>query len=187
MLWSQGSHYIDSLMCWFGDVDSVWGRVFTHAPARTREDGTMVLIDADDAFEATLTFATGGVAHVSMSYLAAFGKGGGFELYGDAGTLVTPQTSNTPNPPAHGVVLGARVGDVDGLQEMPVPTHLEPIEDDRDMRLAPTRLLLRDFARGVEDGESPSPNFEDGYQLQRVLQGIRDASLSGQTMNLSKE
>ena len=184
LLWSQGSHYVDCLMHWFGDVASVAGRVFTHLPHRAGPDGQTINATADDAFEATLTFAAGGWASIVMSQVAAFGPGGRIEVYGRDGTLVTPQAANTPNPPAHGEVLGARVG-AGGLQPLPIPERLQPFEDDRDMRLLPTRLLLREFRRGVETGTSPSPNFHDGYRLQRVLQAVRDSSASGQVVHLA--
>lgn len=186
LLWSQGSHYIDCLMHWFGEVESASGQLYTHIPERRRDDGSTVLIDGDDAFEATLSFVKGGSAHVSMSYVSPFGVGGGFELYGTDGTLFTPQAANSPNPPAQGAVLGGKLTDSE-LRSLPVPPHLEQIHDDRDMRLAPTRRLLREFLHGIESGTSPSPNFESGYRLQCVLHAIRRSSLDGRVIRLAEE
>lgn len=37
-----------------------------------------------------------------------------------------------------------------------------------------------DFLKGVANGESPSPNFEDGLKNQRVLDAIERSATSGQ-------
>lgn len=175
LLWSQGSHYIDCLMHWFGEISSVSGHVATHIPERIDQEGNTVPIDADDAFEVTLFFRSGGIAHLSMSYVSKFGQGGGFELYGDKGTIFTCQDSNTPNPPSHGSLLAGKITD-DALKNIIIPEEFNPIKDERDMRIPPTRMLLRDFLQGIENGYSPSPNFNDGYKLQIVLHSILESS-----------
>ncbi len=185
LLWSQGSHYIDCLRHWFGDIKSVRGNVFTHLGQRTdRETGSPRQATSDDAFQATLEFVSGGWASLTFSYVSAFGPGGHIEVYGQDGTLVTPQEPNTPNPPAHGTVLGARVGAAK-LEPLPVPQRLQPFEDNRDMRLMPMRLLAREFLRGIREGVSPPPNFEDAFRLQQVLHAVRQSSATGQTVELA--
>jgi predicted dehydrogenase len=186
LLWSQGSHYLDALMAWFGPIASVSAHTAVHLGKRTGPDGALVQATADDAFACTVTFASGGWASVVMSQAAALGDGGRIELYGSAGTLITPQDANTPNPPAKGRVLGARVGE-QALAEMPVPERFAPFTDERDMRMLPTRLLLREFARGVATGTSPAPNLEDAYALQRVLVAARESAATGRTVALAPE
>ncbi|MEK9659678.1 MAG: Gfo/Idh/MocA family oxidoreductase [Chloroflexota bacterium] len=184
LLWSQGSHYLDALMAWFGPIASVSAYTHVHLGQRTGPDGAPVQASADDAFACTFSFAAGGWASVVMSQAAALGDGGRIELYGSAGTLVTPQDANTPNPPAKGRVLGARVGEK-ALAELPVPERYAPFADERDMRMLPTRLLLREFARGIATGTSPSPNLEDAYQLERVLVAARESAATGRTVTLA--
>jgi len=101
------------------------------------------------------------------------------EIYGRDGTLVTPQSG--VNPPAHGTLLGARLGE-EALAELPIPARLEPFADPRDDRLVPFRLLVREFLRGVDEGTSPSPNFYDGYRCQQVLDAVRESSRAGHTV-----
>ena len=187
LLWSQGSHYVDCLLHWFGEVSEVSGDVFTHVAERTDpRTGEVVAATADDAFGLTLRFATGGWAHLTGSYASIAGSGSGFEVYGSEGTLVTPQAAGSPNPPAHGTLLGAKAGAKE-LEELPVPERLAPFTDERDDRLMPMRLLVREFLRGIETGTSPSPSFRDGYRVQQVLHAVRESSATGRTVKIPPE
>ncbi len=187
LLWSQGSHYVDCLLHWFGEVASVSGDVFTHVSERTDpQTSELVRATADDAFALTLRFASGGWAQLTGSYASIAGAGSGFEVYGGEGTLVTPQAVGSPNPPAHGTLLGAKAG-AKGLSELPIPERLAPFVDDRDDRLMPMRLLVREFLRGIETGTSPSPSFRDGYRVQQVLHAVRESSATGRTVQIPAE
>ena len=187
LLWSQGSHFVDCLLHWFGDVALVSGDVFTHVSERTDpQTNELVRATADDAFALTLRFASGGWAQLTGSYASIAGAGSGFEVYGGEGTLVTPQAVGSPNPPAHGTLLGAKAG-AKGLSELPVPERLAPFVDDRDDRLMPMRLLVREFLRGIETGTSPSPSFRDGYRVQQVLHAVRESSATGRTVQIPAE
>jgi predicted dehydrogenase len=174
-LWGLGSHYIDCLRHWFGEVESVEGYLKNHAPDRI-SDGKVVQSDADDTFGFRLHFAGGGFAEMIASRVAPFGPGAGVEVYGSEGALVTPQRG--VNPPSHGTLLGARTGE-ERLQELPIPERLRPFADDRDDRLMPFRLEVREFLRGIETGTSPAPNFYDGWRCQQVLNAVRESSATG--------
>ena len=185
LLWSQGSHYIDCLRHWFGDILSVSGTVHTHMGQRTNpETGQVIEATADNAFSAALEFVNGGWASLAFSNIAGFGTGGRIEIYGRDGTLVTPQAPNTSNPPAHGIVLGAQMG-ADALALIPIPGRLQPFIDDRDERMMPMRLLTREFLRGIQEGLSPSPNFHDGYSVMQVLCAIRQSSATGSAVHIN--
>lgn len=181
-LFALGSHYIDALRHWFGEVEAVDGTVLTTSPERRGPDG-VVLADADDTFSFTLRFASGVVASMTASRSAAFMDESTISIHGGNGSLVTPQLGF--NPPPHGVVLGARLGEATGLAELAVPASLQPFSDDRDARLVPFRLLTREFLRGVEEQTSPAPNFLDGYRCQQVLDAIRIASATGERVRLA--
>lgn len=186
LLFGLGSHYVDCLRHWFGEVASVSGQVFTHVPERTHPDSEKVVqATADDAMELSVRFATGGWACMTGSYVSVAGPGSTIEVYGRDGTLVTPQGAGV-NPPAHGTLLGAKAGQKQ-LEELPIPERLEPFADERDGRLMPMRLLVREFLRGIETGTSPSPNFYDGYRVQQVLHAVRESSATGQTVQIAPE
>lgn len=181
-LFGLGSHYIDALRYWFGEAVEVRGTVLNTAPERRGQDGAM-LADADDTFSFTLAFVSGVVAEMTASRAAAFMDESTISIHGSAGSLVTPQHGF--NPPAHGVVLGGRLGGGSALSELAVPASLEPFSDDRDDRLMPFRLFTKEFLRGVENGTSPAPNFVDGYRCQQILDAVRTSSATGERVALS--
>jgi predicted dehydrogenase len=186
-LWGLGSHYIDCLRHWFGEVTSVSGQVSTHLGERTLPDSNeIVQATADDTFSFTLQFARGGWATMTGTNAAPFGPGAQVEIYGRDGTLVTPHEGAGVNPPPHGTLLGARTGD-EALAEIPIPERLQPFADDRDGRLMPFRLLVQEFQRGIRDGTSPAPNFYDGFRCQQVLDAVRESSATGQRVDIALE
>ena len=182
ILWNQGSHYIDALCHFFGEVRSVTGHGLALVPERLRH-GESVLADAEDTFVATLEFVSGGYAEIIASRVLPFSADAGIEMYGSSGTLITPQIS--ANPSARGRLLGAKVGDAK-VAELEIPRRLEQIEDGRDDRIAPFRLLVREFVRGIAEHTSPSPNFDDGYRCQQVLDAIRASTKAGRTITLAR-
>ena len=184
-LGALGSHYVDCLRHWFGEIDTVSGQVFTHRPERTLPDtGRSVMADADDTFTFTVHFTQGGWATMTASSVAGFGSGATIEIYGRDGTLVTPQSG--VNPPSHGTLLGAKLGE-EALAELPIPARLESFADPRDDRLMPFRLLVREFLRGVDEGTSPSPNFYDGFRCQQILDAVRESSRTGCSVTIQAE
>jgi predicted dehydrogenase len=180
-LFGLGSHYIDGLRHWFGEVEEVSGTLRTLTPNR-RSGDDLVLADADDTFGFTLRFASGVVADMVATRNAPFVSESTISIYGDGGTLVTPQHGF--NPPAHGTVLGGRLGIDDGLVELKIPAELEPFSDDRDDRLMPFRIFTREFLRGIAEGSSPAPNFVDGWRCQQILDAVRISSATGQRVRI---
>lgn len=182
-LWGLGSHYIDCLRHWFGEVESVSGSLVNFNPDRL-SGSEIVKADADDTFTFTLKFVNGGYAQMVGSRAGSFGSGPGIEIYGDRGTLATPQRG--VNPPAHGTILGAQVGE-EKLQELPIPERLQAFADERDDRLMPFRLMVREFVRGIHEGTSRAPTFYDGWRCQQVLDGVRESSTTGQRVAIAQD
>jgi predicted dehydrogenase len=178
-LWALGSHYIDCLRDWFGNIISVTGHVQTHYGERINQDDDGVInATSDDAFTFTVQFEQGGLATMNGTNAAPFGSGAKVEIYGSDGTLITPHVGTGVNPPAHGSLLGANKGDKQ-LEGISIPDRLETVTDDRDDRIGPFRLLVREFIKGVNEGYSPTPNFYDGYKCQQVLDAVRVSSKTG--------
>jgi len=99
---------------------------------------------------------------------------------GDGGTLIAEQPG--PNPMEDGVVIASRNGEP--LKALETPGRYTPFKDPRDHRLMAFRLLVRDFAAGVERHASPAPNFIDGLRCQEVIDAVRKSSESGRTIAL---
>ena len=182
ILGALGSHYIDALRHWFGDVTSVSGRLLTLRPdLMDTATGRIVKSETDDAFTFTLEFATGGIATMIASFAATPARGARIVVMGEAGTLIAEQPG--PNPMEDGIVIASRNGAP--LAPLPTPSRLTPFTDARDHRLMAFRLLVRDFTRGIEKGTSPAPNFTDGLRCQQVLDAVRESSQTGRRIRLA--
>jgi predicted dehydrogenase len=68
-----------------------------------------------------------------------------------------------------------------------MPERLQPFQDERDDRLMPFRLLVREFLRGIEEGTSPAPNFYDGFRCQQILDAVRESSATGRRVEIALE
>jgi len=171
LLGALGSHYIDALRFWFGEIASVSGWLAAFRPdVVDAATGKIVKAETDDTFSFTVTFKSGGMATMTSS----------FAVMGDRGMLIAEQPG--PNPLESGVVVASRDGAP--LQELKTPAQYTPFTDARDHRLMAFRLLVRDFTKGIEQGTSPPPNFTDGLRCQQVLDAVRESSASGLTVNL---
>jgi len=172
-----GSHYIDCLRDWLGDINGVMARLVTNNPDRLDPaTGNTVQGTADDAFGFTVTFQHGGWATMTASGGAAFGPGARFELYGTQATIATAHPG--PNPTVDDAVMAGKARE-EAMAQVPMPAHLQAPPDDRDHRLPSWRLMTRVFAVGVGTGVSPEPNFLDGFRSQQVMDGIVESHRTG--------
>ncbi|MFN8639930.1 MAG: Gfo/Idh/MocA family oxidoreductase [Dehalococcoidia bacterium] len=71
-----GSHFIDGMRHWFGDVESASGVTTALRPDRLDAAGTVVQTDVDDTFSFQLRFASGVLASMTASSAVAPGSGG---------------------------------------------------------------------------------------------------------------
>lgn len=170
----HGSHYIDALHQWLGDIRSVSAQVETFVPQRRGSGGEA---DAEDFFTATFGMAQGGVVVLTQSWAASVAHGMRATLAGSNGMLVTACRETMM---FDGEVCGAPAGS-DDLQALPLPPDIAPF-DEPDWRVGSSRRLLREFLRGIREGCSPAPNFADGLRCQRVLDAIRESARSGRTV-----
>jgi len=182
LLGALGSHYIDALRYWFGDVATVHGTLATLRPDLVdTATGKKARAETDDTFTLTLAFRQGGMATMIASFATTPARGARIAVMGDRGTLIAEQPG--PNPLENGIVVASRDGSP--LEPLPTPPRYTPFADARDHRLMAFRLLVRDFNRGVEERASPAPNFVDGLRCQEVLDAVRASAASGRTVSLS--
>lgn len=173
LLGALGSHYIDGLRDWFGDVSSVHCQLATWRPdVLDTASGKIVNAESDDTFSFTLNFDKGGMATMIASFAATPTRGTRIVVMGDEGTLLAEQAG--PNPTDDGVVIASRRGSP--MAELATPERFKLHKDARDHRLMAFRMLVRDFAEGIAEGTSPNPNFADGWRCQQVLDAARRSS-----------
>jgi predicted dehydrogenase len=173
------SHAIDQVLFLLGDhITEVSGRTHTfttHRPgAQGREEVTV-----DDAVWATLTLASGAIASVEVSRVASGQKNSlKLEIYGDKGSLLF---------------------DLENLNELSFLDATVPVREQGFRRILvnepehpyigawwPQGHIIgwehtftheiRDFLAAIGNGTQPSPSFEDGLAVQRILAAVEESS-----------
>ncbi len=87
-LGANGSHQVDLLRWWFGEIQAVSGRVKTLAPKRRDPStGRAWIATADDYVEFTAEFQSGAIANVLLSTVARHGLGNETHIFGSEGTI----------------------------------------------------------------------------------------------------
>jgi predicted dehydrogenase len=158
ILGALGSHLIDSLLWWFGDVEEVGAQLNTFVKRRLLPDGSAWReVTADDDVALLLRFASGARCTVDLSSVTRPG-GNRLEAYGGAGALVLDEDTR---------VLAAR--GAEALEEQEIPERLVR-RVEADDRLAPfVELADRVLARMRREDHGDFPDFRQGLRVQAVM------------------
>ena len=173
------SHAIDQVLFLLGEpVTEVSGRLHTFTPRRPGAAG-LEEVTVDDAAWATLTLASGAIASVEVSRVATGQKNSlKLEIYGDKGALLF---------------------DLEDLNELGFLDATLPVREQGFRRILvnePEHPYLeawwpqghvigwehtftheiRDFLTAVGNGTQPSPSFEDGLSVQRILAAVEESA-----------
>jgi predicted dehydrogenase len=173
------SHAIDQVMFLLGGtVTEVSGRLHTFVNSRPGADGPEE-VTVDDAAWATLTLDSGTIASVEVSRMATGQKNSlKLEIYGDKGSLLF---------------------DLETINELGFLDATLPVREQGFRRILvnePEHPYLeawwpqghiigwehtfthqvRDFLLSVQDGTQPSPSFDEGLAVQRVLAAIEESA-----------
>jgi predicted dehydrogenase len=191
VLMELGSHFIDLLRWWFGDVkEALAGRrvLYLHPKPSPIIDGGGLGGGSDDAFWCVLQFARGGEALLNFVTGARHDPGWAIGAYGEIGSLVVQG----------GQLLGMREGDRE-MAILPIPKRLELGDKPRDpLMWGMAKLIERVVAkingerdalvashrqqnaplikRDTGDALRPFPDFRDGVAVARIIDAIRRAS-----------
>jgi predicted dehydrogenase len=165
-----GSHALDSIVWTFGRVRRVAAQLLP-----SRSGGT-----AEARVEAWLELVDG--LSVSLSIAADAPLGGGYrlEVYGDEGALVL-ENSTADYASGFSLAHGERGK---GLR----PIELAPLPEGTDGRRVATGGIVRRFVDAIRDGapENPGlPSFQDGLEVQHLIDAIREANRRGAWQSLS--
>ncbi len=167
VLGAQGSHQIDLLRFWLGDIAAVSGATETYVRERPA-DGGVRPVTAEDFTVFSLRFQSGAVATVLLSVVTAHGEGPRIELWGDEGSLRLDSRER---------LWGARRGG--DWQELTEP---ETVAAPRGMDY--TALWGLSFVRltdhlvtAILDGAplAPAATFADGLAVQQAMDAVRAA------------
>jgi len=179
-LGALGSHYIDGLRNWFGEIAAVSAEIETQVKQRavpTGQSGEWRKVSADDSFSLHLRFAKGGRGTITVSVVSPFGEGERMEFYGSQGTLIIDNA---------GHLLGGKVGEDQRLGLLPIPARYSAGLSSDDPRLRPFVTLASDFVAGVrtalkQGGRTDreiAPGFSDGLRVQQILDAARASAES---------
>ena len=173
------SHAIDQVQFLTGDtVTEVSGRLHTFVGRRPGPGGPEA-VTVDDAAWATLSLASGAVASVEASRVATGRKNSlRIEVYGSGGALAFDLE---------------RLGELEFLDATAPPEETgfrrivvtEPGHPYAGAWWPPGHMIgwehtfthqAYDFLTAIRDADAPSPSFEDGLQIQRVLAAIEESA-----------
>ncbi len=170
-----GTHFIDTLRWWFGEVSAVLAGRRTHFPTvripGSKEKGNgktlRMAVTGDDAFWCVLQFAHGGEALLSFVTGARHDPGWTIGAYGQTGSLLVKS----------GQLLAMRDGERE-MELMPIPKRLELGTNPNDpLMWGMVKLIERaaEKINGVPES-LPFPDFTDGLALARIVDAIRRSS-----------
>jgi predicted dehydrogenase len=173
------SHAIDQVLFLLGGtVTEVSGRLHTFVGSRPGADGPEE-VTVDDAAWATLTLDSGTIASVEVSRMATGQKNSlKLEIYGDKGSLLF---------------------DLEAMNELGFMDATVPVREQGFRRILvnePEHPFMdawwpqghvigwehtftheiRDFLTAIDAGTAPSPSFEEGLAVQRVLSAIEESA-----------
>ncbi len=177
------SHAIDQVLFLLGDaVTEVSGRLHTFVerrPGTAGPTGGLEEVTVDDAAWATLSLASGAIASVEVSRVATGQKNSlKLEIYGDKGTILF---------------------DLENLNELGFLDATVPVREQGFRRILvnePDHPYLeawwpqghvigwehtfthqvRDFLTAIATGEAPSPSFDEGLNVQRILAAVEESA-----------
>lgn len=187
---NQGSHMLHALLHLFGPVERVTGQMETFVK-EWRAGDELVRSRTDDTMNGLVRFRSGGLGHVSTSWVAvdspgfvieAFGRDGYLRLAGEnypaaagatligakANPLVRPTAKPIPLPDAWLVVNGRRLVPEPGSQVVSMAR------------------LYQGMADAIRNGGEPVGSFARATEVQRVIEAFYAASASRQWVEIAR-
>lgn len=177
MLGYAGSHHIDAMRWWLGDVKAVTGGTATLVKQRRLmgSEGSATA-DADDNFALVMQFMNGAMATIHYSATAAFNWGEQVTLSGSEGSLIIQNEDR---------LFGARLND-STLVELPIPSRFFDDLPQFDHYLtAPTARVIREWVRAIRSRTVTSHSFEDGAKVLEVMDGVTKAGAASRWVDVS--
>jgi predicted dehydrogenase len=180
-LGANGSHQVDLLRWWLGEIVEVSGQLATYVGRRPDPaSGELREVTSDDQFSFVARLASGAAAHVFVSYVAHHGGGNQTEVHGDAGSLVLDHDDR---------LWGRRLGAA-GPEELTVRDPLEGAPG------VPANVWGRSFAHlahelvgAIAEGRPlrRGATLADGLRCQLVLDAVRRSDAEGRRVAVAAE
>ncbi len=176
ILGALGSHMVDALRWWFGEITEVCGHLVTFIPERQDpKTGEKRPVTADDYAAFLARFGHDGYAEVSITAMA-LDTGQRVVAYGSEGVLILDEeerlwgTRYDERGPMHDFTVSNRhPAHPAGLPDTPFPMATVHLAD------ALARAL-----QGDDHALAGAATFEDGLHNQEVLDAIRQSHMTRQ-------
>jgi predicted dehydrogenase len=175
-LGANGSHQVDMLRFWLGEVALVTGAAPVMVPGRVdKTTGEAWTATADDVAYFTLNMDSGALAQVFMSGVATHNVGNLTQVFGSRGTITLDNADEK--------LWFAKAGQ--GFEDI--------TEDDPNARLPGLNkgiwnvsvvALMQEAAAAIREGRAPArgATFRDGFLNQRVLDAVRLSGAQGRSI-----
>lgn len=178
LLGAIGSHVVDAVRWWLGEIDDVSCRLGTFVgERRDAATGKMRKVDVDDFARFTLGTRSGAIVEASLSSVTPGPPEAWFEIVGSEGRLMLDESRLT--------LTGRRDGDEEDLS---VPDPAGGLDGLPNPLWAPAFVhFAREIVRALEEGRRDVPgaaDFGDGLATQRVLDAARRSHAEGSRQRL---
>lgn len=167
-LGSIGSHSFDYILWLFGAATKLSATLNTaiHQRPDPNESDQLKPVTADDVCNITLELTDGTPVQLCLSAVTIQGRGHFVEIYGDQGTLVLGNSSQTDY--INGFTLMGSQGGAD-LAEIEVPDRLAFPQIYDDGRIAPIVRVVNRWIEAIDQGESLTPSLSEGTYSQLLM------------------
>ena len=163
-LGAMGSHYVDAIRDWFGEVRAVSAALETRRQYLSGAPRGPA-ITADDGFTFRLTTESGVACTMSSASTSGAEIGPRIEVYGSRGTAVLEQDRLLSLVDEHGEVTTECVGEPD--EDFPHPSR------------GPLGVWAEQIVQAVRAGRQVGPSFLDGLRCQEILAAARKSNDNG--------
>ena len=166
-LGANGSHQVDLLRWWLGEIKAVSGGALTLVPDRKdKASGEAWTATADDTTHFTLELSGGALAEVFLSGVARHNMGNHTHIFGSEGTLLLSNDDET--------LRVAKAGEPFEEENISDPNADLPGVNPGIWNVSVVGLM-RELAAAIREGRAPreGATFWDGWKNQEVLDAVK--------------
>lgn len=178
-LGANGSHQIDLLRFWLGDVGSISGQVATMIPNRIgKNTGNKWTATADDQSSFLAEMQNGALCSVFMSGATRHGIGNHTQIFGGEGTILLSNSDEK--------LLVAKAGE--DYEDMSVPDPNADIDGiNSGIWNVSFVALMQELTSAIREGRNLTwgATFEDGHQCQLAMDAVHQSSKERRWIDLS--
>jgi predicted dehydrogenase len=177
-LGANGSHQIDLVRFWLGDIGAISGQIATMVPNRTdKNTGESWVATADDQFSFTAEMTGGALVNVFVSSVARHNLSNSTQIFGSEGTIRLSDSDEK--------LMVAKVGeDFQDVSETDPNAALPGIN--KGIWNVSFVGLIREATDAIREKRrvTQGATFEDGLKCQQAMDAIRISSAERRWVNL---